>query len=206
MPPLHPYVLARRHLVRKEPRFKTIIESVGTCTLKPDPDAFAVLARSIVAQQISSKAAMSISGRLVAACGKKGLRPERVAKLSDEEIRGCGLSGGKLLSLRSLTEHFLSDKALKDPQSLSDQEVHDHLIPIRGIGPWTVHMFLIFSLGRLDVLPVGDLGLRAGVQTLHGLAEMPAPAAVVPLAEPWRPYRSIATWYLWKYKGPVPQS
>ena len=89
---------------------------------------------------------------------------------------------------------------------LSDEEIHDHLIPIRGIGTWTAQMFLIFSLGRLDVLPVGDLGLRSAVQEVFKLDDMPLPKIVTELAEPWRPYRSIATWYLWRSKGAVPQS
>jgi DNA-3-methyladenine glycosylase II len=203
---MHPYLKARRHLSRREPRFKPVIAHVGTCTLKPNPDHFGVLARSIISQQISSKAAMAISGRLVGQCGKKGLRPERIAQLSDEAMRGCGLSAGKLLSLRSLTEHFLEDRMLKKVKTLSDEEVFDHLIPIRGIGPWTVDMFLIFSLGRLDILPVGDLGLRSGVQTLFERQEMPVVSEIIELAEPWRPYRSIATWYLWRSKGAVPQS
>lgn len=204
--PLHPHVLARRHLSRREPRFKPLITRVGACTLQPNPDSFGVLARSIVAQQISSKAAHSISTRVVALCGLKGLRPERLAQLGDEELRACGLSGNKLLSLRSLTEHFLNDRKLRKLETLADEEVYEHLIPIRGIGPWTVDMFLIFSLGRLDVLPVGDLGLKAGVRTMHGLEQLPAAAELVALTEPWRPYRSIGTWYLWRSAGPVPQS
>jgi DNA-3-methyladenine glycosylase II len=203
---LHPYVLARRHLSRREPRFKPVIARIGACTLKPNPDHFGVLTRSIVSQQISTKAALAISGRIIEQCGKKGLCPERMARLSDETLRGCGLSAGKLLSLRSLTEHFLDDRMLKKVEALSDEEVYEHLIPIRGIGPWTVDMFLIFSLGRLDVLPVGDLGLRSGVQTLYERNEMPVGQEIVELAEPWRPYRSIATWYLWRNKGAVPQS
>jgi DNA-3-methyladenine glycosylase II len=201
------YLTAQTHLSRREPRFKQIIKRVGHCTLNPDPDGFSVLARSIVSQQISGKAAESISRRLLAACGRTGLKPAKLAKLTDEEIRACGVSSNKLLSLRSLSQHFLDDPKLRGKlDALSDDEVHDHLIPIRGIGPWTVQMFLIFSLGRLDVLPVGDLGLRSGVQIVFAMAEMPAATAIVELAEPWRPYRTIATWYLWRSKGPVPQS
>jgi DNA-3-methyladenine glycosylase II len=201
------YKAGRKHLVKQEPLFKPLFTRIGPCTLQPNPDGFGILARSIISQQISGKAAESIAGRLIKACGRSGLRPEKVAKLTDEEIRSCGLSANKLLSLRSLTEHFLDDPALKgklDP--LSDQEIHDHLIPIRGIGPWTVQMFLIFSLGRMDVLPVLDLGLRAGVQLLYGMEEPPAPNAVMELAEPWKPYRTIATWYLWRNKDSTKNS
>ena len=204
--PDQPYEAARKHLMRAAPAFKPIIKHVGVCTLEPNPDHFAVLARSIVSQQISGKAAETISGRVVKLCGRKGLKPKRMAELTDEELRICGLSTNKRLSMRSLTQHFLDDKMLRHLDDLSDEEVNDHLIPIRGIGTWTVHMFLIFSLGRLDVLPIGDLGLRAGVQHAFGLEEMPSPAAITELAEPWRPYRSIATWYLWRSQGAVPQS
>jgi DNA-3-methyladenine glycosylase II len=201
------FAKAQRHLSRCEPRFKKVISRIGPCTLTPDPDGFRVLASSIISQQISGKAAASISGRLRAACGRSGLKASKVAKLSDDEIRACGLSANKLLSLRSLTQHFLDDSKLRGKlEDLSDEEIHDHLIPIRGIGPWTVQMFLIFSLGRLDVLPTGDLGLRSGVQGLFEMEEMPEPKAIVELAEPWRPFRTIATWYLWRSKGPVPQS
>ena len=198
------YRKARRHLAR-EPVFKRIIGHIGRCTLQPNPDGFSVLVHSIVSQQISGKAAASISGRLVAACGRKGLKPKHVAELSDEAIRTCGLSANKLLSLRSLTEHFLSDRKLRDFTALSDEEVHDHLIPIRGIGPWTVQMFLIFSLGRLDVFPTLDLGVRNAMQKQFENEEMPV-TEMIERAEPWRPYRTVATWYLWRSLGPVPQS
>ena len=203
----HPYEIARRHLCRRVPAFRPLIKQVGPCTLEPLPDAFAVLARSIISQQISTKAAHAISGRLVALCGAKGLRPKSVAALTDEQIRACGLSTNKVLSVRSLTEHFLNDRKLRGSlANMSDEEIHDHLIRIRGIGTWTVHMFLIFSLGRLDVLPVGDLGLRAGVQMLFEMEEAPHASVVTELAEPWRPYRTIGTWYLWRSKGVVVQS
>lgn len=203
----HPFETARKHLHRKVPIFRPLIKHVGPCTLQPNPDGYAVLVRSIISQQISTKAALSISGRLVALCGRKGLKAKRIAELTDEQLRICGISTNKRLSLRSLTEHFLTDNKLRGKLDLlSDEEIHDHLIPIRGIGTWTVHMFLIFSLGRLDVLPIGDLGLRSAVQNLFELEEMPHPKAVTEMAEPWRPYRSIATWYLWRSKGAVPQS
>lgn len=199
------YRKARKHLSR-EPVFKRIIEQIGRCTLQPNPDGFNVLAHSIVSQQISGKAAASIAGRLVAACGRKGLKPKRIAELTDEEIRACGLSANKVLSLRSLSDHFLSDKMLRgNLDELPDEAIHDHLIPIRGIGPWTVQMFLIFSLGRLDIFPTLDLGVRHGMQKQFENGEMSV-AEMIERAEPWRPYRSVATWYLWRSLGPVPQS
>lgn len=197
----HHFTLARKHLSRREPRFRPLLKDVGPCTLQPDPDGFGVLVRSIISQQISTKAAQSITARLVQLCGRKGLNPKRLAGLPDDQMRACGISANKLLSLRSLTEHFLIDKKLKgDLNELSNEEIHDHLIPIRGIGPWTVEMFLIFSLGRLDVLPVADLGLRSGAQRLFQLEDLPTASQLYELAEPWRPYRTIGTWYLWRSK------
>src|SRR5262245_54903331 len=111
--PLHPYVLARRHLHKTEPIFRPIIEELGTCTLEPNPDGFDVLVRSIISQQISGKAAESISGRLEKLCGRSGFKPKKLASLTDEQIRSCGVSSGKLQSLRSLTQHFLKDPKLR---------------------------------------------------------------------------------------------
>lgn len=199
------YRKARKHLAR-EPVMQRIIEQIGRCTLQPDPDGYSVLVHSIVSQQISGSAARSIAGRLVAACGRKGLKPKRVAELSDEAIRRCGLSANKLLSIRSLTEHFLTDRMLRGSlDELSDEHIHDHLIPIRGIGPWTVQMFLIFSLGRLDVFPTLDLGVRNAMQKNFDDEDM-AVEEMIERAEIWRPYRTVATWYLWRSLGPVPQS
>lgn len=199
------YRKARKHL-SSEPVFKRIIQQIGRCTLQPNPDGFSVLAHSIVSQQISGKAAASISGRLVAKCGRKGLKPKRIAELTDEEIRACGLSQNKLLSLRSLSDHFLSDRMLRgNLDGHSDEEIHDHLIPIRGVGPWTVQMFLIFSLGRLDVFPTLDLGVRNAMQRQFENEDMPVDE-MIERAEPWRPFRTVATWYLWRSLGPVPQS
>jgi 3-methyladenine DNA glycosylase/8-oxoguanine DNA glycosylase len=194
------YRKARKHL-SSEPIFKRLIDQIGRCTLQPNPDAFSILAHSIVSQQISGKAAASISGRLVAQCGRKGLKPKRVAELTDEEIRTCGLSANKLLSLRSLSDRMLRGNL----DDLSDEQIHEHLIPIRGIGPWTVQMFLIFSLGRLDVFPTLDLGVRNAMQKHFENEEMPV-AEMIERAEAWRPYRTVATWYLWRSLGPVPQS
>ena len=117
------------------------------------------------------------------------------------------MSASKLKSLRYLAEQVDSGAVrLRSIHKLPDEEVIDALIPIRGIGRWTAQMFLIFSLGRLDILPVDDLGLRAGVQDQYGLDELPHKEQLSELAEPWRPYRSIATWYLWRSRGFVPQS
>jgi DNA-3-methyladenine glycosylase II len=198
---------ARRHLARRDPVLKRLIGLVGPCTLQPEPDGFAVLVRSVIAQLISTKAAASIHARLLVTLGKAGLTPAAVLKAGEAKLRGVGLSRTKALALLDLARRAKSGVLpLADFPTLSDEEVIGHLVPVRGIGRWTAEMFLIFSLGRMDVLAVDDFGLRAGVRDHYGLAELPGRAFLRAHAEPWRPYRSIATWYLWRSRGFVPQS
>jgi DNA-3-methyladenine glycosylase II len=201
------YAKARRHLTRRDPVLKQLIAAVGPCTLRYEPDGFAALVRSIIAQQISTKAAASIHARLLQALGRKALRPAALLALSDDDLRGAGLSASKQRSLRDLAEKLHTGVVpLGRLPTMTDEEVIDALIPVRGIGRWTAQMFLMFSLGRPDVLPVDDLGLRAGVQKVYELAELPRREVLTELAEPWRPYRSVATWYVWRSRGFVPQS
>jgi len=198
---------AQQHLSRRDRVLKRLIRAVGPCTLRYERNRFAALARSIISQQISTVAARAIRSRVEAALDGKGLTAAGILSLSDDELRRAGLSASKLKSLRDLAEQVDSGAVrLRSIHKLPDEEVIDALIPIRGIGRWTAQMFLIFSLGRLDILPVDDLGLRAGVQDQYGLDELPHKEQLSELAEPWRPYRSIATWYLWRSRGFVPQS
>jgi DNA-3-methyladenine glycosylase II len=203
--PIHP--TARRHLARRDPVLKDVIATVGDCTLQPGGDPFSLLARAIVAQQISSKAAAAISGRLLKAVGPRKLTAAKILAAPDELLRGVGLSANKLRALRDLAEKAQSKAVpLAKLHELEDEEVVEKLVPVYGIGRWTAQMFLIFGLGRPDVLPVDDYGLRAAVQRHYTLAELPKREALTELAEPWRPYRSVATWYMWRSLGGVPQS
>jgi DNA-3-methyladenine glycosylase II len=203
----HPFADHGRHLARRDPRLKPLIRRVGPCTLQPYPDAFRILASSIVSQQISGKAAASISRRVSALCGRGGIRPKRIMELKDEELRGAGLSASKLLSMRSLSQFFLDNgSVVRRLKRMPDEEVIESLIPIRGIGVWTAQMFLIFCLGRPDVWPTGDLGLRAGVRDHFSMSDLPEVADLEEMAEPWRPHRTAATWYFWRSRGPVPRS
>ncbi|MGE3804294.1 MAG: DNA-3-methyladenine glycosylase, partial [Gemmataceae bacterium] len=202
---LETYRRAQRAQARRDAILKGIIKRVGHCTLTVNPDGFGCLVHAIISQQISGKAAASIAGRVVKTVKK--LTPKNLLAARDEDLRAAGLSAGKLLSLRDLAEKVHNKTVpLARLQELDDEEVIARLIPVRGIGRWTAEMFLIFSLGRLDVLPVADLGLRAGLQRHYGLADLPDKEELTEQAEPWRPYRSIATWYLWRSLGPVPQS
>jgi 3-methyladenine DNA glycosylase/8-oxoguanine DNA glycosylase len=199
---------ARRHLGRRDPRLKNLMTTVGPCRLKPDcGDPFRLLVRSVVSQMISTKAAAAVFAKVEAAMGKRGLTPAGVMALTEADLRAAGLSGAKVRSLRALAAGTLSDELPLDRlDELTDDEIMAHLLPVPGIGIWTVEMFLIFGLGRLDVLPVRDLGLRAGVRDTYGLAELPSFAELEERAEIWRPYRTVATWYFWRSRGAVPQS
>src|SRR5947209_7226262 len=158
---------AQRALSRRDPLLRRVIQAVGPCTLRPNPDGFEILARAIVSQMISTKAAVAISGRLERELG--GLTPAAVLAAAEEKLRGCGLSRSKALALQDLAGRVKSGLLpLHDLPRLPDAEVVALLTPVRGIGVWTAEMFLIFCLGRPDVLPVDDLGLRAGVMTTYG--------------------------------------
>ncbi|MBI1832979.1 MAG: DNA-3-methyladenine glycosylase 2 family protein [Planctomycetes bacterium] len=184
---------------------KPLIRAIGPCTLRHSPDYFATLVRSIISQQISTKAAIAIGNRLLETV--KRFQPKRLLDASDNDLRGAGLSRGKQRSIRDLAEKCQDGTVpLRKIANLNDDDVVAALTQVHGIGPWTAEMFLIFSLGRLDVLPVGDYGLRAGVQKHYGLSELPKKHTLHELADPWKPYRTIGTWYIWRSLGGVPQS
>jgi DNA-3-methyladenine glycosylase II len=198
---------AQRHLARRDPVLRRLMDVVGPCTLRPNRDRFGALVRSIIAQQISTRAAASIHGRLTGALGEERMTAAALLALSSEDLRTAGLSAGKARAVRDLAQKVQDGSVrLRALHRLADEDVIAHLLPVYGIGRWTGEMFLIFSLGRLDVLPVHDLGLRAGARRHYVLADLPAAAELTRLAEPWRPYRSIATWYFWRSFGFVPQS
>jgi DNA-3-methyladenine glycosylase II len=196
---------AKRHLARRDAVLKTVIDRIGICTLTVSDDHFSVLIHSIVSQQISGKAARAITARLREKVGR--FQPKRMLSTDAEEIRSAGLSMSKLRSILDLSEKCLDGTVpLRKLREMEDAEIIERLTQVRGIGQWTAEMFLIFSLGRTDVLPVADYGLRAGMQKLHELDELPKKADLAVLTESWRPYRSIGTWYIWRSLGGVPQS
>jgi DNA-3-methyladenine glycosylase II len=201
------YSKAQRHLARRDPVLRRLITQIGACTLRVNPDGFQVLARAIISQQISSKAAISIGNRLCESLGKKGLCPAAIFRASETKMRAAGLSANKFRALKDLAgKCHEGELDLAELPSLSDEEVIERLLPVYGIGRWTAEMFLIFSLGRLDVLPLADLGLRAGMQRHYELPDLPNKEDLARRAEPWRPFRSIATWFFWRSFGNVPQS
>lgn len=194
------YQKARRHLGRKCPTLKAVIARVGPCTLVPKPDdPLTLLVRCVISQQISTKAAESISARLLAAIDGPPVNRETLAKMTPDEFKGCGVSGPKQRTLLAVCEHVAANPDLLPGfTTWDDDTLRERLTAIKGIGPWTVDMLLIFGLGRPDVLPVGDLGLKMAVRNQYGFKELPTAAEMIERAESWQPYRSIATWYLWR--------
>jgi DNA-3-methyladenine glycosylase II len=192
---------AHRHL-RRDPILRDIMAAVGPCTLRPRRDHFVLLCRAIYSQQISATVAAILFGRFREMFPQQRPTPQRVLDaLSGPDspaIKGCGLSRQKRIYLMDLSKHFLSGAIPRTLSRKSDDEVIEALTAVNGIGRWTAEMFLIFTLNRPDVLPVDDLGLQAAVKTAYGLKERPKKAELTQLAERWRPYRSIATWYLWR--------
>jgi DNA-3-methyladenine glycosylase II len=175
-----------------------LIERVGPCALRPRRDRFSTLVRAIIGQQISSKAAATIDARL-RALGGTPHEPTRLLALDESALRGAGLSGVKASYVRHLAEAVVDGRLPLDRLGRwDDARVVEALTAVKGIGRWTAEMFLIFALNRPDVLPVGDLGVRAGLRRYFELAELPGPAECVALTEPWRPHRTVAMWYLWR--------
>jgi DNA-3-methyladenine glycosylase II len=169
-------------------------------------DAYGALVRSIVGQQLSARAARTIFERLTALFGERTPTPRELLDTDPEQLRGVGMSRAKVAFLRDLAEHVEDGELrLERLAELPDDEVFEQLTAIKGLGPWSVHMFLIFHLGRPDVLPVGDLGIRRAVKVEYGLAELPAAGELERIAERWRPHRSLACLYLWRSLDNAPQ-
>lgn len=190
---------ATAHLAEIEPRFAPLIERHGVPTLAPTKDPFASLSSTIIYQQLAGAAAKTIHGRYLALFPGKRARPAAVAATSMERLRSAGLSQGKALSLLDLAAHF-SDGRVKPKALLAAEhdDVAKMLLPIRGVGPWSVDMFQMFSLCRPDVWPTGDLGVRIGLQHFLKLRKLPVVARMERAARPWRPFRSLAAWYMWR--------
>ena len=196
----HDWSHALAHLRAADPRLAPLIDRHGHPTIAPRKDPVQSLSRAIVSQQLSGKAADTIWGRFLAIYPKgKFPAPAAILATPDQTLRAAGLSGAKAAAIKDLARHVLEDKVVpKRLPKLTDEEVAAMLLPVRGIGPWSVDMFLMFFLARPDVLPVGDLGIRKGMQKHFGLRKLPEAYRMIALAEPWRPYRTIASWYMWR--------
>lgn len=195
---------AIEHLRTVDPKLAVLIERVGPCELRirTELDIFQSLLRSIVYQQLAGSAASAILGRVVGCFCDNGdfPTPEHILTAPDELLRSAGLSRNKLLALRDLAQKAADGVVPTRAQArkLTNEQLIERLTEIRGIGVWTVEMLLIFGLGRPDVLPVTDYGVRKGFQRTFRTRELPKPAQMIRRAEKWRPYRSVASWYLWR--------
>jgi DNA-3-methyladenine glycosylase II len=190
---------AIHHLKQADPVLAGLIERAGPFRMAYREPEFATLARSIVYQQLSTKAAATIFGRLEAALGPRGFTPGGLLRLPPERLRECGLSAQKTAYLRDLADKTKTRQIVfARLVSMGDDEVIEHLTSVKGVGVWTAHMFLMFALRRPDVLPVGDLGIRTAMQRLYALETPPPPARMQEIARPWSPWTTVACWYLWR--------
>lgn len=190
-------MIALNHL-RKDRKLAKIIDRVGEFNLSLTKNPYQSLVEAIITQQLSGKAADSISTRFRAIYGRFP-KPADVMETSNAKLRKAGLSYMKVSYIKDLSKKVESKEIrLTYMKNLTDEEIIVQLTQVKGIGRWTAEMFLIFSLGRLDVLPVGDLGLKKGIQKLYSLEELPEKEQMERIAEKWKPYRSVATWYLWR--------
>ena len=193
---------AHQHLRRQDPVMRRLIQEVGPCKIRPlSRSPFEALVRAIAHQQLNGKAADTITRRFLDLFpGQKFPTPEAVVGIDSALIRGAGFSQSKVLAILDIATKAQSGivPSRRVLSRLQDQEIIDRLVECRGVGQWTVEMFLIFTLGRPDVLPVEDFGVRNGFRLAYGHEEMPKPAALREFGERWKPYRTTATWYLWR--------
>jgi DNA-3-methyladenine glycosylase II len=198
-------VSAYRELAASDPVMAGLIERFGELSIdarrrrRPPVDAYGMLLRSVVGQQLSVKAAATIYGRVLDLFGGTTPPPKDLLEIEPEKLREAGLSGRKVEYVRDLASHVLSGELELDRlESLSDEEVIEEITAIRGFGLWSAQMFLIFFLERPDVLPTGDLGIRNAIKVAYRLDEVPPPAELERIGEPWRPHRTLASLYLWE--------
>lgn len=205
---------ARDELAAADPTMAALIERVGKLDLetrlrrrseeRPN-DAYGALLRTIVGQQLSTKAARTIYLRVLELFGGRTPTPEQLLKVSEEDLRAAGLSRSKVAYIRDLASHVIAGELeLDELQHLPDEEVIERIVAVRGLGRWSAEMFLIFHLERPDVLSGGDLGIRKAIQIEYRLKKMPTPERVLEIGEPWRPHRSLASLYLWESLAAVP--
>jgi DNA-3-methyladenine glycosylase II len=192
---------AADHLVAHDPVLAPVIQQVGLCPLRPHTNYYQELVESILGQQLSLQAAAAIEARFVALFAGSFPTPEQILSVDIDTLRSIGFSRAKAAYIQDLARHVLDGTVVLDKfDDFSNEEIIHELTAVKGIGEWTVHMFLIFCMGRTDVLPVGDLGIKNGIRKLHGLEAQPKPEDIVRIAEQnhWHPYESIASWYVWQ--------
>ena len=192
---------AVKEICEADPKFNAIVDASPLCTIGRSPSEvshFESLVESVISQQLAVRAAETIHGRLVSLAGGK-ITPSKIAALAETDMRSAGLSGAKAKTIKGLSQASLSGEiALNTLHVNTDEVIEEKLISLWGIGPWTVDMFMIFQLGRLDIWPTGDLGVRRGWERIHRLKEQIDPGKLHVKGEKFRPYRSIVAWYCWR--------
>lgn len=194
---------ALNHLEKKDPVLAGLIRTIGAYRIEYSPAEFSTIVRCILYQQVSRKVGLTLYNRLVDATENGGqVTPAAILELGQRTMRELGLSRRKIEYIREFAEGCEKGEIdLGGFEQLSDNEILRQLTLRRGIGPWTAHMYMIFALGRLDVLPVGDLGVRVAIRDAYKLEQTPSPEAVEKMGQIWRPYATVATWYLWRSLG-----
>ncbi|MCX6150481.1 MAG: hypothetical protein NTX22_08175 [Ignavibacteriales bacterium] len=188
------------HLSRNDKRLSTLIKKIGKCNLQPHNDYYISLLGSIIQQQLSLKAADSIYRRFMDYFNQDP-KPKKILDAEHTDIRALGLSNSKVKFVKDLSEKIISKEiSFRKIQIKSNEEITNELIKVKGIGTWTVHMFLIFTLGRSDVLPTGDLGLKRAIMLIYNLKKLPDEKRIIKISKEnnWSPFSSVASWYLWK--------
>ena len=192
---------AATYLAAHDPALAPAIALAGICPIRQHNDYYRELVASIIGQQLSVKAAASIRARFLAFFGDNFPEPAQLLATSVEELRALGFSRAKALYVQDIAQHIIDGKLdFKRFDTMANQQIINELVAIKGVGEWTAHMFLMWCMARSDVLPVGDLGIRSGIQKLYGLSELPDRLAVETIAAQynWHPYESIASWYIWQ--------
>jgi 3-methyladenine DNA glycosylase/8-oxoguanine DNA glycosylase len=205
MPLQYDPIKAVKHVRRKDPLIRRVIDLAGPLEIEARRGAFKSLGRAIFFQQLAGAAARAIMLRvltLLETNEEDWFAPSTLLTVSDDDLRAAGLSRQKIAYFRDLSDKFHSGELSEDDfEHLDDEAVIEKASSVKGIGRWTAEMFLMFTLGRPDVLPVLDLGVQKGMQVTYGLDSMPKPEVMREIAEPWRPYRSVGTWYMWRALG-----
>ena len=196
------FQLGARHLSEADPRIRQLVKTVGPIDFEAGGDPFESLVEAIISQQLSGQSARAIFGRLKAAIGCEVIEAQALKRMHVSRLRKAGVSPQKIRYLRDLSSRFANGQLdLNGLKEMDDHEVIRVLDEVKGIGPWTAHMFLLFTLGRPDVLPVGDLGIQMAVKRVYSLRKLPSAKKIEEIASNWHPYCSVASLYLWRAKN-----
>lgn len=199
---------AEKYIAKNDKKLAPVIKSSGPCRINPHSDHYGELVGSIVGQQLSSKAAATIWRRILDLFGGKMPTPEQLLKIDGQKLRDAGVSWPKVGYMKDLAQHIIDGRLdLGHVSTMPNEQLIEQLTAVKGIGEWSAHMFMMFGLGRLDILPVGDLGIRKAIMQLYGLKEMPSAEQIITVSNKnhWHPYESVASWYLWQSLDNNPQ-